>query len=89
MQPSSDLCRAQEARHNALASTTTLDNVRRIASAAAAAWAKEGQAADIREDRRLRARALAEAQSAAPIEPPTGKFLALSETPDRGHADWA
>lgn len=86
MQPSSVLCRAQEAHHRALARAASLDNVRRVASAAAAAWAKEGLAADLREDRKLRARALAEATT-PPIEPPSAGARALSENPDRGHAD--
>lgn len=86
MQPSSTLCRAQEAHHQTLARFATLDNVRRIATAAAAAWAKEGVAAGLREDRKLRARAFAEAHTVA-IEPPPADLRALSENPDRGHAD--
>ncbi len=85
MQPSSILCRAQEARHHALAGAATLDNVKLIARAAAAAWAKEGAAADLREDRKLRTQAFAEAH-AGPIEPPSSHERALSENPDRGHA---
>jgi hypothetical protein len=86
MQPSSDLCRTQAAHHHALALAATLDNVRRIASAAAAAWAKEGLAADLREDRKQRTLAFAAAQAAA-IEPPPAAFRGLSENPDRSHAD--
>ena len=82
MQPSSILCRAQEARHHALARAATLDNVRLVASVAAAAWAKEGVAAGLREDRKLRAKA-----NTAPAEPPDEDLRALSENPDRGHAD--
>ena len=85
MQPSSILCRAQEAHHHALARAATLDNVRLIATAAAAAWAKEGLAAGLREDRKLRTRAFAEAH-AVPGEPTTAHDRALSENPDRGHA---
>lgn len=54
MQPSAILCRAQEAHHHALARAATLDNVKLIAIAAAAAWAKEGVAAGLREDRKRR-----------------------------------
>lgn len=86
MQPSSIFCRVQEARHHALARAATLDNVRLVASMAAAAWAKEGVAAGLREDRKLRAKALAEANT-APAEPPHQDLRALSENPDLGHAD--
>lgn len=86
MQPSSILCRAREAHHHALARAATLDNVRLVANAAAAAWAKEGIAADLREDRKLRTRAFAEAQVAR-SEPPAAGLRELSENPDRGHAD--
>lgn len=86
MQPSSILCRAQEAHHHALARAATLDNVRLVANAAAAAWAKEGLAADLREDRKLRTSALAEAH-VAHGEPIAADLRALSENPDRGQAD--
>jgi hypothetical protein len=85
IQKVSILCRAQEAHHYALARAATLDNVRLIATAAAAAWAKEGVAADLREDRKLRTRAFAEAP-AVPSEPPSAGDRALSENPDPGHA---
>lgn len=85
MQPSSILCRAQEAHHHALARAATLDNVRLVANAAAAAWAKEGIAAGLREDRKLRTRAFAEAH-VAQSEPPNADIRGLSENPDRGHA---
>lgn len=85
MQPTVTFCRAQEARHHALASAATLDNVRRVATTAAAAWAKEGAAAILREDRKLRAGAAAAAHAAL-AEPPRDDFRALSENPDRGHA---
>lgn len=86
MQPSSTLCRNREAHHQALARTATLDNVRRVANDAAAAWAREGVAAGLREDRKLRARAFAETQAAA-SEPPPADLRWLSENPDRGYAD--
>lgn len=86
MQPSSILCRAQEAHHPALARAATLDNVRFVANAAAAAWAKEGIAADLREDRKQRTRAFADAQIAL-RQPVRAEFRVLSENPDRGHAD--
>lgn len=85
MQPSSILCRAQEAHHHGLAQAATLDNVRRIASAAAAAWAKEGVAACLREDRKLQTRAVAEAR-AGRTEFASAGDRALSADPARGHA---
>lgn len=84
MQPSSILCRAQEAHHHALARGATLDNVRLIATAAAAAWAKEGLAAGLREDRKLRTRT---GVHAALAEPPQADLREFSENPDRGHAE--
>jgi hypothetical protein len=83
MQPSSTLCRAREAHHHALARAATLDNVRLVASAAAAAWAKEGTAAGLREARKERAQAAVQ----LPLEPPPVAYRELSENPDRGHAD--
>jgi len=86
MQPCSILCRAEEAHHQAVARATKLDNVRLIANVAAAAWAKEALAADVREDRRLSARVFAEAHLLLK-EPPAVDYRGLSENPDRGHAD--
>jgi hypothetical protein len=88
MQPTSTFCRAQEARQHALASAATLDNVRRVATTAAAAWAKEGAAAILREQRKLRASATAAARAAC-AEPPRDDLRGLSENPDRGYADAA
>lgn len=80
MQPSSMLCRAQEVHHKALAHAATLDNVRLVARAAALAWAKDGLAAGLREQRKLRTRAFAEAQSASG-EPTSAFNRELSENP--------
>jgi hypothetical protein len=85
MQPSMILCRTQEAHHRALASAATLDNVKGVANAAAAAWAKEGAAAEHRESRKLRT--LVEAARRSHQEPPKFDMRAMSENPDRGHAD--
>lgn len=52
MNPSSDMCRKQEAHHIALAEAATLDNTRGVALRAAAAWAKEAEDAERREKRR-------------------------------------
>ncbi|APL93469.1 hypothetical protein AI27_11705 [Sphingomonas sp. BHC-A] len=86
MQLSSILCRAQEAHHHAVARATTLDNVRKVANVAAAAWAKEGVAAGLRENRKLSSKGFAEAHL-LPKEPPAADHRGRSENPDRGHAD--
>ena len=85
MQPSLILCRAQEAHHQALSRATTLSNVRVKADAAAAAWAKEGMAAGLREDRQLRTRKFAEAHDAG-SEPASADLRGFSENLDPGHA---
>lgn len=84
MQPSSTLCRAREAHHRALAGAALLDNVRTIANAAATAWAKEANAAEHREKRKLRAAALQAGQHSR--SEPTSEDRGLSENPDRGFA---
>lgn len=72
MQPSSTFCRTQEALQHGRAADATLDNIRCVATAAAAAWGKEAIAAERREERLERTRAEARASS---------------ENPDRGFAD--
>jgi|GEM_PF-3193654 len=59
MQPSSILCRAQEAAQRSRAAAATLDNVRRQAIKAADAWAKEAIDAEQRETRLARSRIVA------------------------------
>lgn len=86
MQLSSILFRAQEAHHHAVARATRLENVRLVANVATAAWAKEGVAGGVRENRTLSASAFAEAHLLS-MEPPTADYRRLSENPDRGHAD--
>jgi hypothetical protein len=83
MQPSSTLCRAQEARQLALASSSSLDNVRRVANAAAAAWGKEGKIAEQREGRKLRNREALDLATKAEQD----EDRAFSENPDRGYAE--
>jgi hypothetical protein len=83
MQPTSLLCRAQEARHLALASDAILDNVRTVATRAAAAWAKEAELADRREARKAESQRLALSLSLAP---PKADDRSFSENPDRGFA---
>ncbi|MES2987424.1 MAG: hypothetical protein V4808_05935 [Pseudomonadota bacterium] len=52
MNPSSQMCRKQEAHHLELAAAATLDNTRAVALRAANAWAKEAEDAERREKRR-------------------------------------
>lgn len=86
MQPSSILCRAQQARQHDLAAGTTLVNVRRVATLAAAAWAKEALAADKREQRTANRKHVAEAAASLHLELPRPEDRAFSENPDRGFA---
>jgi len=85
MQPSLTLCRAQEAHHLALSRAATLANVKAIADAAAAAWAKEGLAAEARDKRRLRSLASTAAQPLSDVLEPV-ELGEPSEMPDRGNA---
>jgi hypothetical protein len=54
MWPTSTLCRTQAARQRDIAAAAKLDNVRMVASAAAAAWDKEAVWAELRESRKDR-----------------------------------
>jgi hypothetical protein len=80
MQPSSTLCRTQEARQIALAAGSDLANVRTVATLAAAAWAKEALSAEKREER-LRNRIAGEAIG---LHLPVTQDCDFSENPDRG-----
>lgn len=77
MYPTSTLCRTQEARQRALASDTMLDNVRRIAENAAAAWANEAVVAERREARHARS------SETAGLELQADRDRNASENPDR------
>ena len=79
MQLSSDLCRAQEAHHQKLASDAQLDNVRTVALRAASAWHLEAVSAERREQRHVR--------RAAETEGAETHDRTLSENPDRGVPD--
>ena len=57
MEPSSTICRKQEAVHRAKASETSLENVRLVATRAADAWASEAVVAERREARKANAAA--------------------------------
>jgi len=82
MQPTAVFCRAEEARQRALAGTAKLENVKRIAIVAAAAWAKEGASAEHREARKLRAQEIA--REGVAKEELQMEDCILSENPDRG-----
>lgn len=85
MYPSSTLCRTQEEFHRARAAATTLDNVRAIATTAAAAWGHEAAAAEKREARGLRTRAIAELMAVQKLEAAADAERQFSENPDRGY----
>ena len=80
MVPSSALCRAQESLHRSKAADTALENVRRVATDAAEAWAKEAIAAERREERQVKVRAAADGDAA-------DEDAMASENPDRGLAE--
>lgn len=85
MRPSSALCRTQETRQRDIAAGASLANVKTIANAAAAAWAKEAHQADLREGRKSLAD---EARRAQKSDGDVSVFAPLpSENPDRGLAD--
>lgn len=84
MYPSSTLCRTQEEFHRARATAATLDNVRTISEGAAAAWGLEAVAAEKREARGVKTRALAELIATQKAEAAEARERAFSENPDRG-----
>jgi hypothetical protein len=83
MYPSSTLCRTQEEFHRERAASTTLENVRIVSAGAAAAWGHEAVAAEKREARGARTRALAEVIAAEKLEATAVRERAFSENPDR------
>lgn len=85
MEPSSAICRAQEALHRHRAATAALPNVRLSSERAAVAWGREALCADRREERqeasrRLKRRDLIEREQLRNAQ-------AFSENPDRGLTD--
>jgi hypothetical protein len=84
MYPSSTLCRAQEAYHRERAAGAQLENVRRIASNAAAAWELEALGAERREARHERTRLTADALVAQKARAREEGQRLFSENPDRG-----
>lgn len=88
MQPSSALCRKQEAFHRERAAATSLENIRTISEDAAKAWALEASLAERREERqdRLQRTELLLVRGTGE-NAPDGSDGALSENPDRGFAN--
>ena len=84
MYPSSTLCRTQEEFHRARAASTTLENVRAIATSAAAAWGLEAVAAEKREARGAKTRAVAELIAAEKAEAAAARERGSGENPDCG-----
>jgi hypothetical protein len=84
MYPSSSLCRTQEAFHRDRAAASTLENVRAIATSAAAAWGHEAVAAEKREARGVRARAIADLAAVEKLQAAEDEERGFSENPDRG-----
>jgi len=84
MYPSSTLCRTQEEFHRERAASTTLANDRAIAEGAAAAWGHEAAAAEKREARGARTRAIAELMAVQKAEAAEVRERGFSENPDRG-----
>jgi hypothetical protein len=82
MAPTYDFCRAQEALQRDRAAGSLLENVRVIATKAAAAWNREALLAQNCEATRKRRNALPEAAS---LSEETEDSL-FSENPDRGLA---
>ena len=82
MYPSSTLCRSQEEFHRERAVSTALENVRAIAAGAAAAWGLEAVAAERREARAAKTRAIADLMAARDLSA-RGAERQFSENPDR------
>ena len=84
MNPSSTLCRSQEAFHRDRAAGSPLENVRRLAASAAAAWSIEADHAERREARAVRTRAVAELIAVQKLLTGEEEAREFSENPDRG-----
>jgi len=86
MQLSSVLCRTQEAVQRNRADTALLENVRIVAERAAIAWGREAVAAEQREARQIRARAMVELTALQKRRCQDDEDRSFSENPDRGFA---
>jgi hypothetical protein len=85
MYPSSTLCRSQEEFHRERAASTSLENVRAISAGAAAAWGLEAVAAEKREARGAKTRAIADLMVARQLSAKEAERQ-FSENPDREFA---
>ena len=85
MYPSSALCRSQEEFHRERAASTSLENVRAISAGAAAAWGLEAVAAEKREARGARTRAVAALMATRHLSASDAERQ-FSENPDREFA---
>ncbi len=86
MEIPSTLCRAQEAIQRDRATSAALENVRTVAAKAAVAWGLEAVAAEHREARRARTRAIAELMDIKKQRSHHQFEAMLNENPDRGFA---
>ncbi|MFA7584867.1 MAG: hypothetical protein WCY11_01535 [Novosphingobium sp.] len=87
MELTSDQCRAQEAIQWGRAQSEPLENVRIVALRAAIAWGHEATAAEQREARKRRTRAIAEIMQVQQQRSDDHDIRSFSENPDRGFAD--
>ncbi|TYC81562.1 hypothetical protein [Novosphingobium sp. BW1] len=87
MELTSDQCRAQEAIQWERAKSEPLENVRMVALRAAIAWGHEATAAEQREARKRRTRAIAEIMQVQQQRSDDHDIRSFSENPDRGCAD--
>lgn len=87
MEPSSILCRAQEAYQQDRAASAVLENVRAVAGKAAKAWGLEALAAERREARRERTRIIADMVALQKSRLSQDEDRLFSENPDRGFGD--
>jgi hypothetical protein len=87
MELTSEQCRLQEAIQWARAKSEPLKNVRIVALRAAIAWGHEATAAEQREARKRRTRAIAELMEVQRQRTDDDDRRTFSENPDRGFAD--
>ena len=87
MELTSNQCRAQEAIQWERAKSEPLENVRIVAKRAAIAWGHEATAAEQREARKRRTRAIAEVMLVQRQRTDDDDKKAFSENPDRGFTD--
>ncbi len=87
MNPSSTLCRAQEALQRSRAAGTSLENVRTIAEKAAAAWCIEAVFAEKREQRREQTQQMAATLLDGEDRTRDQDDSWFNENPDRGRVN--